>query len=57
MVAKGKISVVDLRQPPRMDESSFLTSLLGSVCRASLRFAPGALFRGAQHSGSRGRQG
>jgi hypothetical protein len=52
MVANGTTMVVDLREPPRLDESSFLTSLLGSVCRASLWLAPGALFRAAQHSGS-----
>jgi hypothetical protein len=52
MIAKGKISVVDLREPARLDESSFLTSLLGSVCRASLWLAPGYLYRAAPHSGS-----
>ena len=45
-------SIVDLRKPPGLDESSFLTSLLGSVCRPSLWLAPGSLFRGAQLSGS-----
>jgi hypothetical protein len=48
----GGVSVVDLREPPSMDESSFLASLLGAVCRASLWLAPGALFRAAPHSGS-----
>ena len=46
------VKTVDLRQPPGMDESSFLTSLLGSVCRPSLWLAPGALFEGAKASGS-----
>ena len=46
------VNIVDLRKPPGLDESSFLTSLLGSVCRASLWLAPGSLFRGAQLSGS-----
>ena len=35
-----------------MDESSFLTALLGAVCRPCLDLAPGALFRGAPYSGS-----
>jgi hypothetical protein len=52
MIAKGKISVVDLGEPARLDESSFLTSLLGSVCRASLWLASGYLYRAAPHSGS-----
>jgi hypothetical protein len=51
-VKVGETMVVDLRQRPGVDESSFLTSLLGSVCRASLWLAPGALFRAAPHSGS-----
>jgi hypothetical protein len=45
-------NIVDLRRPPGLDESSFLASLLGAVCRASLWLAPGSLFRGAQLSGS-----
>jgi hypothetical protein len=51
-VTNGATPVVDLRRPPGVDESSFLCTLLGSVCRACLWLAPGALFRGAPHSGS-----
>jgi hypothetical protein len=51
-VAANGVDVVDLQKPPSLDESSFLASLLGSVCRASLWLAPGYLFRGASHSGS-----
>ena len=46
------LKIVDLREPPGMDESSFLTSLLGSVCRPSMWLAPGSLFEGAKASGS-----
>ena len=46
------VTVVDLSQPAGMDESSFLVSLLGAVCRASLWLAPGSLIRAAQTSGS-----
>ena len=46
------VTVVDLSQQAGMDESSFLVSLLGAVCRASLWLAPGSLIRAAQHSGS-----
>ena len=48
----GGVTVVDLSQPPGIDESSFLVSLLGAVCRASLWLAPGSLIRAAQTSGS-----
>jgi hypothetical protein len=51
-VAANGVDVIDLQKPPGLDESSFLASLLGSVCRASLWLAPGYLFRGAAHSGS-----
>jgi putative DNA primase/helicase len=46
------VTVVDLSQQAGVDESSFLVSLLGAVCRASLWLAPGSLIRAAQHSGS-----
>ena len=46
------VNIVDLRKSAGLDESSFLTSLLGAVCRPSLWLAPGLLFRGAQLSGS-----
>jgi hypothetical protein len=48
----GGVKTVILSEPPGMDESSFLTSLLGSVCRPSLWLAPGSLFEGAKASGS-----
>jgi hypothetical protein len=48
----GGVNAVDICSPPGMDESSFLCSLLGSVCRASLWLGPGSLFRAAPHSGS-----
>ena len=51
-IQAGEVALVDLSQPPGLDESSFLNSLLGSVCRPSLWLAPGSLFRGAQSSGS-----
>ena len=46
------VTIVDLSQQAGVDESSFLVSLLGAVCRASLWLAPGSLIRAAQHSGS-----
>ncbi|HZZ21243.1 MAG TPA: hypothetical protein VFE60_01030 [Roseiarcus sp.] len=46
------VRTVELSVSPGMDESSFLTSLLGSVCRPSLWLAPGSLFAGAKASGS-----
>ena len=51
-VTTDGVTVVDLSQPAGVDESSFLVSLLGAVCRASLWLAPGLLIRAAQHSGS-----
>lgn len=51
-VPANGLDVVDIRKQPGKDESCFLASLLGSVCRASLWLAPGYLFRGAPHSGS-----
>jgi hypothetical protein len=46
------VSIVDLRERPGMDESSFLTTLLGAVCRPFLDLAPGGLFRAPPYSGS-----
>jgi hypothetical protein len=46
------ISLVDIGQPPAMDESAFLTALLTAVCRPSVPFAPGALFTAAETSGA-----
>jgi hypothetical protein len=51
-IKESGVSIVDLSKQPGLDESSFLTALLGAVCRPCLWFAPGALFRGAPYSGS-----
>lgn len=40
----GGVIAVDTSQPPGMDESSFLASLVTALCRPSLCLAPGALF-------------
>jgi hypothetical protein len=47
-----KADVVDLSKDPKLDESAFLAGLLTSVCRQSLRFAPGLAFLGAMLSGA-----
>jgi hypothetical protein len=52
MVRVNGLDVVDLAKPPGRDESSFLASLLGAVCRASLWLAPAYLFRAAKVSGA-----
>jgi hypothetical protein len=52
MIRNGDVVVVDQTQSPGMDESSFLTALLGAVCRPCLWLSPGSLFRAAPHSGS-----
>jgi hypothetical protein len=52
VITTDGVTVVDLNQEAGVDESSFLVSLLGAVCRASLWLAPGSLIRAAQHSGS-----
>jgi hypothetical protein len=46
----GKI--VDVTQPPGIDESAFLTGLLTAVCRPSLPLAPGFIIRAPQFSGA-----
>ena len=46
------VSVVDMRQAPGRDESSFLAALLTAVCRPSLHLAPGVLLRAAPLSGA-----
>ena len=51
-VTEGGTAVVDQRKSPGMDESSFLSQLLGSVARPSLWLCPGLSFHGAQISGS-----
>lgn len=44
--------VVDLAQPPGMDESSLLAGLLTAICRPSLDIAPGLLVRAPNINGS-----
>jgi hypothetical protein len=44
--------VVDLTEPPGLDESSFLAALLTAVCRPSLWLAPGVLVHAPMQSGS-----
>jgi hypothetical protein len=46
------VAVVDTSKAPGRDESSFLVGLLTAVCRPSLYFAPGVLFRAAPMSGA-----
>jgi hypothetical protein len=46
------VPLVDLEQPPGLDESTLLAALLTAVCRPSLDFAPGVLIRAAAMSGS-----
>jgi hypothetical protein len=46
------IEIVDLSQPPGLDESSFLSMLMTAVCRASLPLAPAALITAPSVSGS-----
>jgi hypothetical protein len=51
-VTSGGAPLVDLSKSPGQDESSFLVALLTAVCRPSLGFAPGVLFRAAAMSGA-----
>ena len=46
------VPMVDQARPPSCDESAFLVALLTAVCRPSLEFAPGFLFRAPQLSGA-----
>ena len=48
----GGVMAVDTSEPPGMDESSFLASLLTAPCRPSLWLAPGALFGASPMSGA-----
>jgi hypothetical protein len=47
-----KADVVDLSKDPKLDESAFLVGLLTTVCRQSLRFAPGLVLSAASISGA-----
>jgi len=51
-VLKGNVEVVDLSQPPGLDESAFLVGLMTAVCRASLWLVPGFLVTSAAISGA-----
>jgi hypothetical protein len=46
------VMAVDTGQPPGIDESSFLASLLTAPCRPTLWLAPGALFGASPMSGA-----
>jgi hypothetical protein len=51
-VSDGDIEVIDITQPPGLDESTFLVALLTAVCRQSLETAPGLLIRAPNYSGA-----
>lgn len=46
------VEVVDLDQPPALDESAFLMALLTATCRSSLTLAPGLVLRAPLISGA-----
>jgi putative DNA primase/helicase len=46
------VAVVDLSQPPRLDESTHLAALMTSVCRPCLSLAPGFLYEAPDISGA-----
>jgi putative DNA primase/helicase len=46
------VEVVDLAQPPGLDESTFLVGLLTAICRPNLKLAPGFLVRAPEVSGA-----
>ena len=52
MVADGKIQIVDLTQPPGLNESTALAAVLTATCRASLWTAPGVMIVAPHLSGS-----
>lgn len=51
-IAEGELQVVDLSQPPGLDESTFLVALMTAVCRQSLQLAPGFLCDAPSLSGA-----
>ena len=51
-MSEGGIEVIDINQPPGLDESTFLAALLTAVCRQSLPTAPGFLIRAPNYSGA-----
>lgn len=50
--SKLQLELVDLSQPPGLDESTFLAGLNTAVCRPCLPLAPGLMLVGPQRSGS-----
>lgn len=46
------LEVLDVVQPPGLDESSFLVALITAACRSSLPLAPGFLVRAPEISGA-----
>ena len=48
----GGLQLVDMAQPPGMDESSLLAGLLTAICRPSLNAAPGLVIRAPNITGS-----
>jgi hypothetical protein len=51
-INEGAIRVVDFNRPPRIDESVFLTQLIGAAIRASIKHCPGLIVKRARNSGS-----
>ncbi len=51
-VPGSNVTVVDLNSPPGLDESSFLTGLMTSVCRSCFDTAPALLFSAPAFSGA-----
>jgi hypothetical protein len=51
-VPEDGIEVIDLTQPPGLDESTFLAALLTACSRQSLDTAPGFLIRAPNYSGA-----
>jgi len=49
---KVSVEVVNLDQPPGLDESKFLVRIMTAVCRQSLELAPGLLVRAPEISGA-----
>jgi hypothetical protein len=50
--ARLDLEVLDVDQPPGLDESTFLVALLTAVCRPNLPLAPGFLVRAPEISGA-----
>jgi putative DNA primase/helicase len=50
--ARLDLEVLDVDQPPGLDESTFLAALMTAVCRPTLPLAPGFLVRAPEISGA-----